>query len=54
MRAYFLAPSLVAAVALLAACNKAPETAAPGSPTVILTGHPLSGYIKIRQRRRRR
>ncbi len=34
--------------------NKAPETAAPGSPTVIVTGHPLSGYIKIRQRHRKR
>ncbi len=31
MRAYFLTPSLVAAVALLAACNKAPETATPAS-----------------------
>jgi hypothetical protein len=26
----------------------------PGAPTVIVTGHPLFGYIKIRQRRRRR
>lgn len=34
--------------------NKAPEMAAPGSPTVIVTGHPLSGYIKIRQRHRKR
>ena len=34
--------------------NKAPETAAPGAPTVIVTGHPLSGYIKIRQRHRKR
>ncbi len=40
MRAYFIAPSLVAAVALLAACNKAPQTAtpattaAPAAPTV--------------------
>lgn len=33
MRAYFLAPSLVAAVALLAACNKAPETATPATTT---------------------
>ena len=33
--------------------NKAPETAAPGAPTVIVTGHPLSGYIRIKQRRRR-
>ena len=31
MRAHFLAPSLVAAVALLAACNKAPETATPAT-----------------------
>ena len=34
--------------------NKAPETAAPGSPTVIVAGHPLSGYIKVRQRHRKR
>jgi hypothetical protein len=34
--------------------NKAAETADPGAPTVIVTGHPLSGYIKIKQRRRRR
>lgn len=34
--------------------NRAAETADPGAPTVILTGHPLFGYIKIRQRRRRR
>jgi peptidyl-prolyl cis-trans isomerase C len=33
MRAHFLAPSLVAAVALLAACNKAPETATPATTT---------------------
>jgi len=33
--------------------NRAAETADPGAPTVILTGHPLFGYIKIRQRRRR-
>ena len=31
MRAHFLAPSVVAAVALLAACNKAPETATPAT-----------------------
>ena len=31
MRAHFLAPSLVAAVVLLAACNKAPETATPAT-----------------------
>ena len=29
MRAYVIAPSLIAALALLAACNKAPQTAAP-------------------------
>ncbi len=34
--------------------NKAAETAAPGAPTVIVTGHPVHGYIKIRQRRPRR
>ncbi len=40
MRAHFIAPSLVAAVALLAACNKGPQTAtpattaAPAAPTV--------------------
>ena len=34
--------------------NKAAETADPGAPTVTVTGHPLFGYIKIRQRRRRR
>jgi Domain of unknown function (DUF1707) len=33
--------------------NKAAETADPDASTVILTGHPLSGYIKVRQRRRR-
>jgi len=33
--------------------NKAAETADPGAPTVLVTGHPLFGYIKIRQRRRR-
>jgi hypothetical protein len=33
--------------------NRAAETADPGAPTVIVTGHPLFGYIKIRQRRRR-
>ena len=32
--------------------NKAPESG--GSPSVIVTGHPLSGYIKIRQRHRKR
>ena len=31
----------------------APETADPGAPTVILTGHPEFGYIRIKQRRRR-
>jgi hypothetical protein len=34
--------------------NKAAEAADPGAPTVIVTGHPVSGYIKIKQRRRRR
>lgn len=34
--------------------NKAAETADPGAPTVVVTGHPQFGYIKIRQRRRRR
>jgi hypothetical protein len=34
--------------------NRAAETADPGAPTVTVTGHPLFGYIKIRQRRRRR
>ncbi len=34
--------------------NKAAETADPGAPTVIVTGHPLFGFIKIRQRRHRR
>ena len=33
--------------------NKAPETANPGAPTIILTGHPEFGYIRIRQRHRR-
>jgi Domain of unknown function (DUF1707) len=33
--------------------NRAAETPDPGAPTVIVTGHPLFGYIKIRQRRRR-
>jgi len=31
MRAYFIGPSLVAAVTLLAACNKAPESATPAT-----------------------
>ena len=34
--------------------NTVPETADPGAPTVILTGHPAFGYIRIRQRRPRR
>lgn len=34
--------------------NKAAETPDPGAPTVTVTGDPLFGYIKIRQRRRRR
>jgi Domain of unknown function (DUF1707) len=34
--------------------NRAAQLADPGAPTVIVTGHPLFGYIKIRQRHRRR
>jgi hypothetical protein len=34
--------------------NKAAETAEPGAPTIIVTGHPVHGYIKIKHRRRRR
>jgi hypothetical protein len=34
--------------------NRAAGTPEPGAPTVTVTGHPLFGYIKIRQRRRRR
>jgi hypothetical protein len=34
--------------------NKAAETADQGAPTVIVTGHPASGYIKIKQHRRKR
>jgi hypothetical protein len=34
--------------------NKAAETADPGAPTVIVTGHPATGYVRIRQRRRKR
>jgi hypothetical protein len=34
--------------------NKAAEIAHPGLPTVIVNGHPLFGYIKIKQRRRRK
>jgi hypothetical protein len=33
--------------------NTAAETADPGAPTVTVSGHPLFGSIKIRQRRRR-
>ena len=33
--------------------NKAADTPAPGSPTVIVNGHPGIGLIKIRQRRGR-
>jgi hypothetical protein len=33
--------------------NKAAGTADPGAPTVIVTGHPAYGHIKIKQRRRR-
>jgi DUF1707 SHOCT-like domain len=34
--------------------NKAAETAGPGAPTIIVTGHPVFGYIKIKHRRRKR
>jgi Domain of unknown function (DUF1707) len=34
--------------------NKAADTAQPGLPTVIVTGHPVFGYIKIKQRGHRR
>jgi Domain of unknown function (DUF1707) len=34
--------------------NKAAEIPDPGAPTVTVTGDPLFGYIKIRQRRHRR
>jgi Domain of unknown function (DUF1707) len=34
--------------------NKAAEIAHPGLPTVTVTGHPVFGYIKIKQRRRRK
>jgi hypothetical protein len=34
--------------------NKAAETPDPGAPTIIVTGHPVHGYIKIKQRRRSR
>jgi predicted membrane protein len=32
--------------------NKATEVAEPGAPTVTVVGHPRSGLIKIKQRRR--
>jgi hypothetical protein len=34
--------------------NKAAETAEPGAPTIIVTGHPEIGYVRIRQRHRKR
>jgi hypothetical protein len=34
--------------------NKAAQTADAGAPTIIVTGHPVHGYIKIKHRRRRR
>ena len=34
--------------------NKVAETADPGSPTIIVTGHPVFGYIRIKYRRRKR
>jgi hypothetical protein len=33
--------------------NKAAENPDPGAPTVIVTGHPETGYIRIKQRRKR-
>jgi len=33
--------------------NKAAETPDPGAPIIIVTGHPVMGYIRIRQRARR-
>jgi hypothetical protein len=33
--------------------NKAAETPDPGAPTLIVTGHPVMGYIRIRQRGKR-
>ena len=30
--------------------SKAAETADPGAPTLIVTGHPVMGYIRIKQR----
>ncbi len=34
--------------------NKAADTPDPGAPTVTVTGNPVFGYVKIRQRFRRR
>ena len=34
--------------------NKAAHTPDPGAPTLIVTGHPVFGYIRIKQRRRRK
>lgn len=34
--------------------NKAADTAEPGAPTVFVTGHPGSGYIRIKHRSRKR
>lgn len=34
--------------------NKAPDTADPGFPTVVMTAHPIFGYVKIKQQRRKR
>jgi hypothetical protein len=33
--------------------NKAAETPDAGAPTVVVTGHPVHGYVTIKQRRRR-
>jgi len=37
----------------LAYRNKAAETPDPGAPTIIVTGHPVMGYIRIKQRGKR-
>jgi hypothetical protein len=34
--------------------NKVSETPEPGAPTIIVTGHPASGYIRIKRQRRNR
>jgi Domain of unknown function (DUF1707) len=34
--------------------NKAAETPDAGAPTVVVTGHPVHGYVTVKQRRRKR